>query len=199
MPAAVNHDDQRQKIANIAADIIAGEGLEAATVRRVAAAASCSTTIVTHYFASKNEMLLHAYRAAAERARQRVDDVLSRDSLDLEGCMAALLPLDAASLRDWKVYVAFWQRATVEADFSDEQRVMHRHARRILAHVIAARLRAGHAMPGTATTLARQLLTTVQGIAVQAVFDTVDWSPARQRNYLKAELRQYSHSRPKNK
>ena len=35
---------------------------------------------------------------------------------------------------------------------------------------------------------ARRLLTLVQGISVQAVFDTVEWSPENQRAFLSANI-----------
>jgi len=47
-------------ITRVAAEVIACEGVEAATVRRVSAVAGYSTSIVTYYFADKHELLLAA-------------------------------------------------------------------------------------------------------------------------------------------
>jgi hypothetical protein len=45
---ALDHDKRRRDIAWITIDLIAREGLEAATIRRIAAEAGCNTTAITH-------------------------------------------------------------------------------------------------------------------------------------------------------
>lgn len=189
MPAVVDHEKRRQQIAGIAADLISRVGLDALTMREIAAAAGYSTTIVTHYFASKRDLLLYTYRASASNAQGRVNTVLARDPCDLKGSIEALLPLDEARLQDWKVYLAFWQIALVDPDFSAEQRAQANNARNILQGVLVARAQAGLVPADQVDTLARRLLVCVVGMAVQAVFDPVDWSGDGQRAFLDAELR----------
>lgn len=99
MPPPVDHEARRPKIAEIAAEIIAQEGLEAATMRRVAAIADCSTTVVTHYFANKRELLLWTYRVAAEHAQERYDEAQSRDPTNLMGCLETVLPIGQLGVR----------------------------------------------------------------------------------------------------
>ena len=122
MPAVVNHEERRQQIARIAADLISSVGLDAMTMREIAAAAGFSTTIVTHYFANKRELMLYTYRASVAHAQARVDAVIARDACDLPASIEALLPFDESSLKDWKVFLAFWQIAQVDPDFAAEQR-----------------------------------------------------------------------------
>jgi AcrR family transcriptional regulator len=57
MPAVIDHDARRTALAEIAADLVANGGAEAATVRAVAAAAGFSTKAVTHYFPDKRALL----------------------------------------------------------------------------------------------------------------------------------------------
>jgi hypothetical protein len=45
---ALDHDKRRRDIAWITIDVIAREGLEAATIRLIAAEAGCNTTAITH-------------------------------------------------------------------------------------------------------------------------------------------------------
>lgn len=189
MPAVVDHDRRRRHVARIAADIIARVGIDAVTMRQVAAEAGYSTTIVTHYFANKQELMLHTYHVAAENAQARVAAVLDRAPCDLLGCLEALLPRDEASLQDWKVYLAFWHVAVLDPVFSAEQGAQALKARRILRDVLENRTRAG--LPPAAEELdavARRLLVIVIGVAVQSLFDPVSWSPEVQREYLVAEL-----------
>jgi AcrR family transcriptional regulator len=184
MPLPTDHEERRRALSLIAADSIAARGLEGLTIRGIAATAGCSTTIVTHYFADKRQLLHRTYTEAALRAQARVEAVLGRDRTDLEGCLEALLPMDAESLRDWKVYLAFWQIASADPTFAEEQRRRESNARTIIEGVLQAR----HADDPSGE--ARRLLTLVQGVAVQAIFDPVDWSPQRQRAFLSDTLSQ---------
>jgi len=74
----VSHDDHRRHIADVTVGIIAREGLEAATVRRIAAEVGCSTTVITHYFSDKHELLLWTYRLLGEFGVEVTDDELER-------------------------------------------------------------------------------------------------------------------------
>ncbi|MEA3299659.1 MAG: TetR/AcrR family transcriptional regulator [Pseudomonadota bacterium] len=190
MPVNVNHQARRLAIAGIVADIIASKGLDGVTIRNVAAAAGYSTTIVTHYFSGKYDLLKHSHQVAAAHAQKRVHAVLARDPTDLQGCLEALLPLTKASLRDWKIYFAFWQVATFDAEFTEQEKRSAQHARDLIAITLDARREAG-LLPADSDipALARRLLTIIQGIATQAIVDGVEWSPARQREFLASELR----------
>lgn len=187
MPAPVDQEQRRQKITDIVAQIISRDGLDAVTIREVAAAAGYSTTIVTHYFANKRDLLLYTYQAAAARAQVRVDKVLGNNEADLQGYLEALLPLDAESLRDWRVYFAFWQVASVDIDFAKEQRRRMSQVRKILAGIITAQFRADQS--ANSELMAKRLLTILLGIAVQAIFDPKGWSAAHQRRFLGEEIR----------
>lgn len=189
MPAVVDHESRREHVARIAADIIARVGIDAVTMRQIAAEAGFSTTIVTHYFSNKQELLLHTYRTAAGNAQARVSAALERDPCDLLGCVEALLPQDEASLQDWKVYLAFWHTAVLDPHFAAEQASQALNARRILGGVLKARAHAGQ--PPRIDEIeetAKRLLVIVVGVAVQSVFDPVAWSPAEQRRFLVGEL-----------
>jgi len=189
MPAVVDHESRRRHVARIAADIIARVGMDAVTMRQIAAEAGFSTAIVTHYFANKQELLLHTYRLSAENSQERLTAALARDPCNLLACLEALLPRDTTSMRDWKVFLAFWHTAVLDPDFSAEQALQALNAQDILRGVLSARARAG-LLPhhDEIDAIAKRLLVTIVGIAVQSVFDPVSWSPAAQRRYLIVEL-----------
>lgn len=190
MPATIDHDKRRRAIAEIVTDIIARDGLDGVTMRNVATTAGYSTTIVTHYFSGKYELLKYTHQVAAEHAQKRVHGALARDPHDLQGCLEAMLPLDETSLRDWKIYFAFWQVATYNSDFTSQQLRATQHARDLIAITLRAQQESG-LLPEAADlpTLARRLLTIIQGVAMQATLDQNGWSPARQRAFLREELR----------
>lgn len=190
MPVSVDHQKRREAIAAIVADIIAERGLDGVTMRSVAAAAGYSTTIVTHYFSGKYDLLKYTHQLATAHAQRRVHTALAREPTNVRGCLEAMLPISKAALRDWKIYFAFWQVATFNADFTEQEKRSTQHARDLIAVAIGARQEAGILSEDIhAPTLARRLLTIVQGISIQAIVDTTEWSPARQRAFLGNELR----------
>jgi len=60
MPKTVDHEQRRRELAEALWRIARRDGLEAATVRQVAAEAGVSVGMVQHYFTSKDEMLQFA-------------------------------------------------------------------------------------------------------------------------------------------
>jgi AcrR family transcriptional regulator len=108
MPAKVDAKDRRRRLTLAAAELIADEGIGALTNQRIAERLAASTTIVTHYFRSKRELVLETYQAMATRSRVRVERAIEEQSADrLAGCLHALLPLDDESLVEWKVWLVY--------------------------------------------------------------------------------------------
>ncbi|MFU8763320.1 MAG: TetR family transcriptional regulator C-terminal domain-containing protein, partial [Haliea sp.] len=121
--------------------------------------------------------------------QKRVHRVLAKDPCDLQGCLEAMLPLDKLSSRDWKIYFAFWQVATFNPDFTEQEKRSTQHARDLIAITLDARREAGLLSgPVDIPSLAIRLLTIVQGVAIQAIVDGNVWSHARQRKFLANEL-----------
>ena len=169
----VDHDKRRQKIAEIAVRVIADEGLDAATVRNIAAKAGYSTTIITHYFNNKDELLLLAYRHISRESRERMNAIIARDPADVLGALLSMTALEQESLQGWRVYIAFWQKAGHDPEFAGEQQKGINQALEQLERVLRARL--GDDRPDSPT-LARRLIALVQGIAIQQLFDPECWS-----------------------
>jgi AcrR family transcriptional regulator len=181
---AIDHAERREKIAEIAARVIARNGLEAATVRRIAAEVGFSTTIVTHYFANKEELLLHAFRFVARQSGERLDRVVTHDPADLVGALLALTAVDESSYLGWRVYVSFWERAKFDPVFAAEQRAGIDNALKRIG--IVARNRFGERDDLGAAV--QMLITVVHGISVQALFDPNSWPPDRVQTVLSRSI-----------
>ena len=121
MPKIVDHDARRAAVAEIAARLIAREGIEGTKVRDIARLANCSTSIVSHYFRSKHELLLSAYRMRMERTSAGVA-AMTTPGVDLLECLSPVLPLDAERHDSWRIWLAFWGLATADEAFLLEQR-----------------------------------------------------------------------------
>ncbi len=187
MPKFVDHHARRQFVTEVAADIVAARGVEALTVRGVAAAAGCSTAVVSHYFADKRDLLRSTFRAAANRSTARFEAAVDSEQRTVATCLESLLPLDEHSRRDWRLFVAFWGSAASDEELATEQRNRVRSARKRIEDLLAGQL-PGQRRDTDPRGTARGLLTLVQGIATQAVFDPEDWTPQRQSEQLRRGL-----------
>jgi TetR/AcrR family transcriptional repressor of bet genes len=172
VPIQVDHSAQRTLVTDLAAQVVAHEGVSALTFRRVAEAAGTSTAIVSTYFVDKRDLLLSTLRAVATRTSVRFETAMD-DGAGLRGCLEAWLPLDADRLEDWRVIIAFWGVAVAEPDLAKVQDGhVHRARGRVAAHLSG---------PDTAAR-AHQIVALTLGIALQAVFH--ETSTRRQRTLL---------------
>ncbi|XVU21870.1 TetR/AcrR family transcriptional regulator [Actinoplanes sp. CA-054009] len=113
MPKKVDHAERRRLIADALMRVAAEQGLEAVSLRHVAAAADVSAGMVQHYFRTKDEMMTFALSVVKERGQRRAEAAIAGLGQDpaprelLRALMTALLPLDEASREDGRVALAF--------------------------------------------------------------------------------------------
>ncbi|GAB3957205.1 TetR/AcrR family transcriptional regulator [Micromonospora vulcania] len=113
MPKKVDHQERRTLIADALMRVAADQGLEAVSLRHVAAQAGVSAGMVQHYFRTKDEMMAFALSVVRERNQVRVTEAVTRLGTDpaprllLRTMIAALLPLDQRTRDDGRVALAF--------------------------------------------------------------------------------------------
>jgi AcrR family transcriptional regulator len=181
MPKVVDHAARRAELVDAAWRVIAAEGLEAATVRRIAQAAGCTTGLVTHYFDSKGDMLVAALREVHRRAGQRmIRHVGGADiaAVLLEVILDAL-PLDQDRQLEWKVWLAFWGRAATDERLRQEQQRRYAEWRGLLGKLIRrARPDDTAADRRTAVDL---IAGAIDGLGIQATLEPAKFTDARLR------------------
>jgi AcrR family transcriptional regulator len=200
MPARVDADDRRRRLVLTAAEIIAEEGIGGLTNGRIAERLSGSTTVVTHYFRSKRELVLHTYQTMASRARARVERAMTDDD-PLAACLHAHLPLDDETRVEWKVWLAYQGMSVGDRELTRIWAARSATAVDRLARLVAADVRAGR-MPPTVDpeTEGGRLFSLVQGMGFQSIVDPAGWSPTHLRSIVDLELvrlrRPEAHGRP---
>jgi AcrR family transcriptional regulator len=113
MPKKVDRQERRTLIADALMRVAADNGLEAVSLRHVAAAAGVSAGMVQHYFSNKAEMMAFALAVVRERSQARATGAVARLGADpaprelLRTIVAALLPLDDDRRDDGRVALAF--------------------------------------------------------------------------------------------
>ncbi len=183
MPKLVDHDVQRRAIAEAAIRVIDRVGLDAARLRDVALEGRVTTGAVTHYFASKDDVLEAAMAEVVRRILDRQSDqAQGRQPFDgLIEAASAFLPLDEDRLRDWRVWFAFWGRAAVDARYRALHRGYYADITASLTRSLTQLRDAGRVRGrGDPAILADAVIAAVDGIGVRATHEPENWPPARQ-------------------
>ncbi|SLK06807.1 TetR/AcrR family transcriptional regulator [Novosphingobium mathurense] len=187
MPIVVDREERRAEVVSVAFDLVAEKGIEALTFREIAAANGCSTSIVSHYFRNKNELLFKVYQVANARAGERLQEAHAAGRPLLE-CFDAILPVGEASRRNWRVWLAFWSRAHLEPAYLEERRRAAEGSLALYRAMLAERLGRPERDPQMQAA-ARRLIAAVAGIGLEACFAPDDWTVERMHEVLAAQLR----------
>ena len=166
MPKIVDHEERRAAFVLASWDVIAEEGLNAATLRRVASAAGVSTGALTHYFSDREALLVEALRSAHFAAGARMLQAVSAAPSSRAKLLAAVdeaLPFDATRLREWRVWLAFWGEAV------GNPRLRHENEQRVaewsdIIEMLVAPLVAGGA---SAQAASAELLSLIDGLGIR--------------------------------
>jgi AcrR family transcriptional regulator len=185
MPRYVDHDARRRHIAATAAELVGTRGLEALTFRNVAEAAGSSTTVLTHYFADKRDLLQSTFEAVAERSGARFDEA-QRHGGGLRECLEALLPLDPERQTEWRLLTCYWGMAVSDPNLANAQARHVRSAQRRIESLL--RQHYPQIAGAELEVVARRLVTLVHGLGAHSALDPGHWSPADQRRVLSHEL-----------
>jgi TetR/AcrR family transcriptional repressor of bet genes len=114
MPKQVDHAARRREIAEAVVRLVTAKGVDAASLRTVAAEASVSMGAVQHYFTTKDEMLLFALEYGNGLLAERIQKTIAEGGAPSQReafrllCMM-LLPLDSdgrAGARLWAAMIA---------------------------------------------------------------------------------------------
>ena len=186
MPKIVDVERRRAELADAAARLIARSGIEAATMREVAAEAGLTTGALTHYFADKKELLLTTFQASLARRRSlRPPAADTAPAALLIASLEGALPLDEDRRLHWLVTIACCSQAAGDDDLARAQRQAYEE---FAGYVAGLALACGLASHADADDAAARLIAVADGIAVQALFHPDAWPSARQRAVLHSML-----------
>jgi AcrR family transcriptional regulator len=191
VPKLVDHATRRREVADAVIRLIARDGVEAVTIRRVAVESGWAPGVLGHYFADKDALLLAAFRRVADTvvdrtARQRVGG--PPRSL-LRWFCRNTLPLDPVRRTEMCVWFAFLGHALARPALAAAQREVYEQWRSTLAGILAqARDRGELAAEADAVAEAAALVAFIDGLALQAIFDPDAFPPDRQAALLDERL-----------
>lgn len=183
MPKVVDHAQRRQELVAATWTVIAGEGIDAATIRRIAEAAGCTTGRITHYFDAKDDILVAALRAVHLAAASRMASAIAtgddNPTNTLRAVISEALPHDAERRTEWRVWLAFWSRAAGTQALRDEQTRRYAEWRALLTSLVAAvPPRRARAVNEVTVDL---LSAAIDGLGIQAVLEPKRFTSRRLR------------------
>jgi TetR/AcrR family transcriptional repressor of bet genes len=184
----VDTEERRTRLIDATSEAIARDGLANITLRSIARSAGWTTGIVNHYFEDKRALLMATFLARADRARRQIDASVAAGRTPLDAVIATL-PLDADGMLDWRVSIAF-----IGAAIGDEEMVRLHHARvdrftQTVRDAIVEQQVAGTIDQRLDPDLeADRLVVVINGIAVQAVLRSNEFTSERQLALVDAHL-----------
>jgi AcrR family transcriptional regulator len=122
MPKVVDRRERRMLIVDALLRVAAKHGIEAVSLRHVAAEAGVTSGMVQHYFSTKDEMMAFAMVEVRKRHAARIAEAVGRlgpspSPRDLvRTILAEVLPLDEPRRADGRVVLAFLAYAAVRPD-----------------------------------------------------------------------------------
>lgn len=124
MPKMIDHDQRRKDIIDVTWGLIVEGGIEAATMREIAAKAGFANGALKHYFPGKDEIIEGAYERSLNRIAETLATELAGKS-GIEGLQTMLtvtIPLEDDDVTAGKVLLSFWERAAFNDSLHDSYR-----------------------------------------------------------------------------
>jgi AcrR family transcriptional regulator len=192
MPKIVDHAERRAALAAAVWQVASRDGLDAVTMRRVAAEAGWSTGALAHYFDDKEELLVFAFETVADRVGRRIVEAAeqTRDPLELIRVqLGEGLPIDRERRAEVRVWFAFLGLAETRPQLAKAGRDAYRLWRDRVAKTLASAQRQGLVDDSIdAEREAAALIALVDGLAIQATFEPRAVSAERQLEILDDRL-----------
>ncbi len=171
MPKIVDHDRRRRELAEAAWKVILRDGIDGATTRQIAGESGYSAGVLSHYFESKDEILLEALRFSHSIINERLGVVLKhkRGFEALRAFCYDTIPLDGEHVRETQLEISFWSRALVKDSLREVQRAESSYWRGILLVIIIAAQELGELVDGDPLIMTDILAGLIDGLSVHAL------------------------------
>lgn len=180
------HEDHRLAIADAFLEVVADEGLPAASLRRVAARASVSPGRVQHYFPTKDRLLEAGFDRANTRSSTRIADLLDGDPAGASArevlvvVLTQLVPHDTFSWTHLRVRQAFIARGLTDDRIAARLRAEYRRLHRRLGDAVQREQGHGALRADVdPVTLAARLVAHAEGLANHVLLGVTSPDQAR--------------------
>ncbi|MGH3013228.1 MAG: TetR/AcrR family transcriptional regulator [Gaiellaceae bacterium] len=189
--ARIDTDSRRRELGEALWRVVLRDGIEAASVRKVAAEAGVSAGSLRHVFPSQSELLTFAMQLIIEEVTRRVEAVEPSGDIQegVDRVLQSLLVLDPETRAVFEVWLAFVVRARVDPSLRSLRDETHAQVRALCRSSIESLRADGKTRPDIDVEAeAERLHALIDGLAMHATLDPELTTPARQVELLSRHL-----------
>ncbi|MBB6407052.1 TetR/AcrR family transcriptional regulator [Arthrobacter sp. AZCC_0090] len=198
MPRLVDHEERRRSIIETTWHLIAGQGIENASMRDIARECGYAAPgVLAYYFPNKDALLLAAYQLICERTNERIIATTRgrRGLAALRGLCLEIIPADPLTVVEARVAVSFWQRAQTEEALRTVGREALLYWRGLVMGFLAEAEHDGECAPlADPDAVADELLNIMMGLHVTSMLDPEAVTGSRQRHLVERALGRLSRA-----
>ncbi len=187
----IDSEARRRELGEALWRVVLRDGIEAASVRKVAAEAGVSAGSLRHVFPTQSELLAFAMQLIIDEVTRRVEAVEpSEDTREaVERLLQSLLVLDPETRAVFEVWLAFTARARVDPGLRPLRDETHAQVRALCQLAIETLRADGKTRPELdLADETERLHALVDGLALHATLDPELTTPARQVELLSRHL-----------
>lgn len=191
MPKIVNHGEKRKLIAEAAWNIIKNEGIDKASIRRVAVEAKMSAGALRHYFSTQDEMLLFIMNYYLEEGKKRSQSKeWSKNPLQaVEEVLLELVPIDEEKRIETSVWWIFALRSLTSEILKEKKNEMTNGTYELANSVIQMLVLQGILSDSIHVELETSRLSAlIEGISIHALLRPDVYSPEKVKEVIRYHL-----------
>ncbi|WP_164670887.1 TetR/AcrR family transcriptional regulator [Virgibacillus doumboii] len=191
MPKIVDHEKRKIQIAEATWNVIVREGLEQATVRKIAKEADLSVGSLRHYFSSQSELLAFSMKLVSERVKKRaLNKNYESPPMDVAlEMLSEFLPIDEDQRIAMEVWLVFSSRMLVDKKLDKLGKDVYAEMRQAMEYVIGGLIQMGlirQAIDKAAE--AERLHALIDGIALHSLLHPEEFPAEKMIERLKYHL-----------
>lgn len=191
MPKIVDHDEKRKQIAEAAWNIIRKEGVEKASIRRVASEAGMSSGALRHYFSTQDEMLLFIMNYYLEEGKKRSQNKeWSENPVQaVEEVLLELVPIDEEKKIETSVWWILALRSLTSDTIKDKKDEMTDGTYELANSMIEILALKGVLSDSMNAELEKSRLTAlIEGLSIHALLRPDVYSPEKVKEVIRYHL-----------
>lgn len=172
MPKIVDHEYQREKVAEAAWRVIRKYGIEQASVRKVAEEAGVSAGSMRHYFTTQSELYAYSMRLVSERVKERAHQIRPKGNLkeDILEYLRQVLPLNEETRLEMEVWFAFVAKSMSDSSLKTLRNQVDDDLRQLFRKLVEALIDTGLVSADLDHDLeAERFYALIDGLAIHAV------------------------------
>lgn len=191
MPKIVNHEKQKEKLAEATWRVIRRDGMERASVRNIAAESGLSVGSMRHYFSTQSELLAFSMKLVSDKVRDRIKHLplTGRLNEDISLFLYEVLPLDEERTAEMEVWFAFTAKSLADPTLQPLSHQVSKDMRTGMAKIIGALIQYHPACAHLDQELeAERLYALVDGLAIHRIMQPDRVTPDTIRSIVSKHL-----------